>query len=85
MHSSGLIGVAALLGSALSAPAFNVQQNNSTLAALQKQAIAALKAAEGNSTAPGGCSTSNAAVRKDWYAFVCLFDTIQVLKEWRCR
>lgn len=81
MHSSGLVGLVALLGSALSAPAFNLPQNSSALATLQKQALGALKAAEGNSTNPNGCSVSNAAVRKDWYAFLfCCFGTEKTLR-----
>ncbi|KAH8761022.1 hypothetical protein F5883DRAFT_618954 [Diaporthe sp. PMI_573] len=67
MQFLGLISLVGLLGTALSAPS-NLPRDKNTLARLQKHALAALKAAEGNSTSPGGCSLSNAAVRKDWAA-----------------
>lgn len=63
---STLISLLGLLGSVSSAPA-NYTQDGNVLAGLQKRALAALKAAEGNSTTSNGCSLANAAVRKDWY------------------
>lgn len=63
---STLISLLGLLGSVSSAPA-NYTQDSNVLAGLQKRALAALKAAEGNSTSSNGCSLANAAVRKDWY------------------
>jgi len=70
MQFLGLISLVGLLGTALSAPS-NLPRDKNALARLQKHALAALKAAEGNSTSSGGCSLSNAAVRKDWYACPC--------------
>lgn len=64
---SSLISLLGLLGRAVSAPTASYAQEHNVLAGLQKQALAALKAAEGNSTSPSGCSLANAAVRKDWY------------------
>lgn len=64
---SSLISLLGLLGSAICAPTASYPQDNSVLEGLQKRALAALKAAEGNSTSSNGCSLANAAVRKDWY------------------
>lgn len=63
---SSLVSLLGLLGSVSSAPA-NYTQDSNVLAGLQRRALAALKAAEGNSTSSNGCSLANAAVRKDWY------------------
>lgn len=64
---SSLISLLGLLGSVSSAPTASYTQDSNVLAGLQKRALAALKAAEGNSTSSNGCSLANAAVRKDWY------------------
>lgn len=65
---SSLISLLGLLGSAICAPTANYPEDNNVLEGLQKRALAALKAAEGNSTSSNGCNLGNAAVRKDWYA-----------------
>lgn len=67
---SSLISLLGLLGSASSAPTANYHE--SVLAGLQKRALAALKAAEGNSTSSNGCSLADAAVRKDWSVHIML-------------
>lgn len=64
---SSFISLLSLLGSVSSAPTANYTQDGNVLAGLQKRALAALKAAEGNLTSPNGCSLANAAMRKDWY------------------
>ncbi|KAI7780572.1 hypothetical protein LA080_015855 [Diaporthe eres] len=65
---SSLISLLGLLGSAICAPTANYPQDNNVLEGLQKRALAALKAAEGNSTSSNSCGLANAAVRKDWTA-----------------
>lgn len=70
--SFSIISLLGLLGSASCAPTANYPDDESVLAGLQKRALAALKAAEGNSTSSNGCSLANAAVRKDWYAHITL-------------
>ena len=67
MRSFSLASLLGLLGSAIGAPTTNYTQDNYVLAKLQQRALAALKAAERNSTGSGGCSLANASVRKDWY------------------
>ncbi|KKY30786.1 putative fad binding domain-containing protein [Diaporthe ampelina] len=68
MRSFSLASLHGLLGSAIGAPTTNYTQDNYVLAKLQQRALAALKAAERNSTGSGGCSLANASVRKDWAA-----------------